>query len=437
MATIHVKENEQLHKLIEVTEKVVDQNEGNIRKLTERLDGVDGELKTTLGEVRTALEKNVEDVKTMQERLHELDKVLPKGDKVYRAVTESEESNSERAAREEFGNIIMDSVLIARRGRPKYSLYGRQQTIYDQVSASGDEGGLLVDGEYMPSITRVMQKFGVARQLFKRIPMNSNKMRIPTNATLPTVYWDSQLAERELTAPSQSGVTVGRPEMEAHKLIGIDTMSIEVMQDAVPLIRDFVVDMFLLAMAKEEDRTALVANGADSGEPFSDGGILRLSGVGSVTGSAQSYLASLQDDSSTAGGYAKLLALMDAADESAAETGTFVFSNSILNAIRQVKDTTGVPLWGQMVGSAPNTIFGRPFVRASVMPKQSDASQADKPFMIYGDFNYAFMGDRQQLRIDSSEDAAFKEYGVVLRVAERVAFKVPLKTPFAVMKTAA
>lgn len=435
---IIIKDGEQLHRIMDKVEKVIDQNERNMTSLDEKIEAATGETRASLETLKASVEKNQSDVNDMKERLVELDKVLPRGDKVYTSIVQGLSPEAETEARREFANLVCDSVLVARRSRPKFSSYSRIQTEYGELNNAGNtEGGYLVNEQYLPSILRVIENYGVVRRLFKRIPMTSNKVRIPTNAAPPTVYWDTSMSERELVGPTPSGVTFARPEMEAHKLIAIDTMSIEVLEDSIPMIQDFVVDMFMLAMAKEEDRTGLVAPAATAGEPFQDGGILKNASVAAVTGSAQTYLASLQDDNSTSGGYAKLLALMDAADESTAETGTFVFSNSILNAIRQVKDTTGVPLWGQMVGAAPNTIFGRPFVRSRVMPKQSDGSQNGKAFMIYGDFNYAFMGDRRQISIDVSEHAAFKEFGMVLRVAERIAFKTPLTTPFAVLKAAA
>lgn len=428
---------EQLHKLIEATEKVLDVNNGIKASLETRIASVDGEIRSELSTLKASIEKSSSDVADMNTRLHQLDKELGKGDKVYRSIVDAGSNDVTREARLEVANIVADGIRGARKLPPKYSSYSRQQTEYDQTSTTGDEGGLLVPEQYVPTIVRIQEKYGIARQLFKVMKMNSNKMRIPTNTTLPTVTWDTQLAERELTSPSQSGVLFGRPELEAHKLIAIDTMSIEVLDDAIPFIQDFVIDMFALAMAKEEDQTAFMAVGSDSGEPFSDGGIMNLSGVTNVVGSANTFAGCLKDTAAEDGGYTKLLETMDAADESTSDTGIWVVSNSIMNNIRNVRDTTGQPLWAQMAGGPPNTLFGRPVVRSRVFPKVSDASQAEKPFILFGDFSTAIMGDRQQMRIDVSEHAAFKEYGMVLRIAERVAFKVLLKAPFAKLNTSA
>lgn len=438
---ILIKDGEQLTRILNKTEECLDKNQSKIESLEARISKLDEnsavavELRSELESVKSALEKNSCDISQMQERVKEQHDNLPRGDRVYRGITDHVETNADREAKREVANIVMDSILLSRHSKPRFSSY-RNQTEFGG-SPAGEEGGLLVPEIYLPRIYRIFEAYGVARQLFNVMDMASTKVNIPTNGDLPTVYWDSQLSgARELVAPTASNpVTFERPALEARKLIGIDTLSIEVLEDSIPFIQDFVVDMFSLAMAKEEDRTAFMSDGTGT-EPFSDGGLMYLSGIGEVTSEQTTYAEALADDNANSGAYFKLLSTLDKGDESVGDFGTWVFSNSILNGIRLVRDTTGQPLTTSMMAAGPQTLFGRPYKTSRVFPKMTDSgSQNDKPFILIGDFRYAFMGQRRGIQIDTSSHAAFKEYGVVVRVAERIAFKTILKAPFARLLT--
>ena len=435
---------EQLHQLKDKVEELIDVSRAKLEQADERLvalEGATGDTKTAieeLAQVKGAHTTLTENLLTMNERLDELDKQLPKGEKIYRSIgTEEEKAERNAAARKEFASLILDGALIARHQKPRFSESIRSQTEFE---GSGDEGGLLVPEEQLAEIVRIVESYGVARKLFRKVPMARNEMRIPTNSNLPATTWDTELTStRELVAPSESQVNVARPALVAHKLIAIDTMSIEVIEDSIPLISDFVADLFAIAIAKEEDDTMFNSPGTGN-EPWTDGGLLIdtaiTQDIDAETGD-DTYKKVLERTDAN-GGYAKLLTTMDTAEESTANTGFWVFSNSVLNGIRLVKDTTGVPLWGQMVAGPPGTIFGRPYVTSRVFPKMTDAgSQASKAFILYGDFRFVAFGDRQELRLDVSEHAAFKEYGMVMRVAERVAFKLLLATQFSRLVTAA
>lgn len=442
MADIIVKENAPLHQLIEKVEKHLDLNEttrvateAKIAELAGKVDPAVGELTTlrdSLGTQRDALNE-------MKGRLDAMDKALPRGEKVYAVGKDDKQADAE--AREQFARTIMDAALMSKGRHPRFnSFLSRDQTITDVPGNSSADidtyGGVLVPVEQTFAVYRIAEQYGTARQLLKRVPMRSKTQTLPTNSVLPTVYWDTEIPtanqDLELAAPTASQVTFGKKTLTAHKLIAIDTLSIELVEDSVPNVAAFIGDLFGIAIAKEEDYMAFNTQGL-SNKPFT--GLLQTGSVGNVNAAAGSDTyekALLTDD-----GYANLISMLDAVDENVQDRGKWLMSNSIVNTCRKVRDGQNRPLFGEMMSANPQTLFGYPYVRSAVMPKVSGAAQASKPFIIFGDFSNFLMGDRQQLAIDVSPHAAFKEAGLVMRVMERVAFTVVFPSAFATLTTAA
>jgi HK97 family phage major capsid protein len=422
---------EQLHKLIELVEKNMDENKNNSAKIEKRI----ADLESGIGaapsvdefkEAQVALKKQGETIALVEERLRNLDAALPVGDKIYQSIVPDKTEKSKKV-RDDIARMILDTAAIINHSKPRFSDFFRAQ-----VEGTAADGGYVMPTEYRAEIIRIVEQYGIARRLCRVIPMNHKDWTIPTNSDLPAVYWDTELVGVELNAPSESKVTFAKPTMTAHKLIAIDTLSIEVDEDSIPSIRDFVIDVFGIAIAKEEDYQMLTSPGTGT-EPFT--GLMALSGITEVTGAANTYAGTLQATGAT-GGYNKLIETMDAVDEAVSETAVWIGSNSVLNGIRQVKDLNEQPLYGQMAAGPPNSLFGRPYVRSRVMPKVKDGgSQASTAFLLYGDPSYHILGDRMSLTVDVSPHAAFKEAGIVLRVMERLGYCTTLKTPFARLKT--
>lgn len=423
---------ENLHKLIERVDASLDTVKGSL----ERLDGIEAKAEkatTDNTEVRATLVETATQLKEVRERLDRMDELLPKGGKIYQPLV-AVNSEHDQEVRTELGKFVYD-VLYTKAGRKapfNCDTWQRQQT-----EGTLGEGGYLVVEEQLNSVVRIIQNVGLARRLLRVIPMNKQKMRIPTNSAGPNVFWQGS----ELAVVSQSGVTFARPELATRRLIAWDLFSMEVEDDASPDIMNFVIDIFAEAVAKEEDRQAFVSDGT-GGEPFT--GLLYVSSIAEVTGETgdDTYTEVLED----ATAYDKILDTMNAADENLQLNGSWVMSRSVANLFRKVKDGEQRPLWtemvagntnGSMANGNPGTIFGRPYYTSFALPKTSDVSQAAKPFVLFGDYRYHAMGDRKQLAVDTSTHAAFKEAGVILRVTERVAFTNLLTGPFARLKTAA
>jgi HK97 family phage major capsid protein len=461
MADIHVKTNEPLHRLTDLVEKAMDTSKRNIETLDGKINALREDLDPSkfvkvedLKEVRESLVSNDENLKDVRARLEKLDELLPTGNKVFKPIVASE-SDKEQFIREDIARGMLNLSFKARGMTPQVDCQWIKRSGQDvsgygvvQVEATGStplaDGGYLMPVEYYPVIGRIMEQYGVARRLFRRVKMNHREWEQPTNSDLPTVYWDTEItgpggtpaagSALEGYAPAQSGVTFAKPKMTAHKLIALDSLSMEVDQDAIPSLRDFLLEVFLMAITKEED-TAAFTQATVATKPFT--GLLYEGAITEVTGAANTFLGSLIAGGAT-GGFNSLIAVQDAVDETVADSAVWIMSNSVLNAVRQVKDVNERPLFSGMTEAGGLQLFGRPIVRSRVFPKVKDGgNQASDPFILYGDMGYKIFGDRMQLSVDVSEHAAFKEAGLVMRWMERISYLTLIKSAFARMKCSA
>lgn len=454
--------------MAEALHTIIDRMEEIGKQIRDSQDAIKADLaaqKLTVDEASArikACEDTASAVTDIRQRLDNLDKELPRGEKVYHSVGSQDSKSVE--ARDGFARLLMDCALMRKHGRPQYGSIFQARDEFaapamdpaqrTQVIDTGGgtplaDGGYLVPDYQRNEIVRLIQEFGLARQVCRVIPMPGKTLRIPTNADLPDVYWDTQAnswvggggAGPELGTFTEGKQTFQRPELVAHTLVGFDTISMELDQDSIPGIREFVADSFAMSIAKAEDYQCFMSPGTGT-NPFTgifvDSNVLTVAPAdGNGLDTYDEVLRNTNDYTAGDSGYNLLLRLMDRVDESVFDTAQWYMSNSIVTMLRAMRDQEGRPLWTQMSDPAGTQLFGRPLRRGRVLPKRTDASQASKPFIMYGDMRYHAMGDRMQLSLDVSEHAAFKNLGLVVRVAERVCFKNILSTPMATLVTAA
>ena len=67
-------------------------------------------------------------------------------------------------------------------------------------------------------------------------------------------------------------------------------------------------------------------------------------------------------------------------------------NDSTIKAIRKLKDNNGQYLWQPgLIANAPDTILGRPVKTSAFMPSIAAGAKS----IIFGDFNYYWIADRQ------------------------------------------
>lgn len=338
-------------------------------------------------------------IETLETRLRFMDENLPKGQRYWQPM-DGRAPNDPTLIRS--GEMLFDLCRAAKNQVEKYGWAERLQ----KEGADAD-GGFLVPPEQSNEVINLLQMSGVARKYARRIPMGRKDMRVPTSDQGPQVYWPD-----EGDAPAaESKVTVKRPELNAKKLLCIDSITLELDEDADSAFMVFLLETFASAIALEEDRQFLMA----SNDPFM--GFLYAANVVEIA--LPTTKTSFENVD-----YASLINFYDAAHERVQEDGMFFCSNFIWNMIRRELVTTQKePLMATVPGPMPATLFNRPVALTSVMPRKAQ-SAAGKPFMAYFDpRKFGLFGDRRSLSIDVSPHADFKSGRLVMRFMERVAIR--------------
>jgi HK97 family phage major capsid protein len=434
MADIIVKDNNVLFQIKDLVEAQGDEIQSTLTKLDE-VEQRSGKLSTEQEDMRKVLKDQQDLLENVNTRLDKLDQELPKGNKGYRSADGTPEERKS-AARRKVGEMLADITLMARNQPERY---GFQTYFRTQSEGTNADGGYLVPEEQANEIITLVSNFGFARKYCRIIPMTREVMRIPTSDYGPTTLIDggaagtgqivnTALATGEGQTAAQSVTHFSRPQLQATRLMALDTLSIEVTEDSTPSLMNFLVDVFAEAVALAEDNQVLSASAA----PFT--GVLFESGVGVATmGSGSVSFKHIK--------YTDLIDTYNAADEKAQDSGIWVMSAYTWNQIRKaLVDSQGYPFINpaQPVSApVPMVLWGRPVVLSTKMPKSSqDDGTANRAFIAYGDFSrYALFGDRTKLAVDVSPHAAFTTGQLVMRVMERFAFKIVQSSVFSRLRT--
>lgn len=407
-----VKIEDQLHKVMDVLEPVraaFQQYEKQAPETQQRL---------------TSMEQAWKDLVT---RLDDLDRRLPVGGKVYLPAFGAERVKG-RAMIE---NFVADIARMRYGREPKtfnrkdmrYSVDGAVARA-DQTEGTTTAGGFLVPEEVLPEVIALIGEVGVARRICRIIPMMRKDMKVPTRNTGPLVYWPG-----EGVKPTTSNVALLRPELNSKTMVALDEISEELDMDSIVPMTPLLTDLFVEAVALEEDVQLF-----SSTTPFS--GVLQTTSVVDVTlpvtKTAQSDVA-----------YNDIVSLAFAPDVRANAAGVFVFHRDQVQNILKIKDTAGNPIWkdaptGSALAAGPaGMLLGRPYYTTRGMPASTN-SGAGRYFMCYGDFRYWGFGDRMSMQIDLSVPGGvgFLEFTQWFRVVERIALISLIPTAFARLKTA-
>lgn len=293
------------------------------------------------------------------------------------------------------------------------------------TEGTGSAGGYLVPEEFRAEVVRLIESYGVARRLATKVPMSTNELTVPALGTSVTAYWVD-----EANAGTESSPTLAQVDLVAKKLMGLTVVSNELLADAKVNVVDLLANLFAEVFAYEEDKQAFTG----SGSPFT--GILNTTGVNVVTmGSGDTTFDKVTFDD--------LIDAMAKLSAGAKKGAAWFFNPTITAVLRKLKDNNGQYIWSPPVGGAPGTILGYPYYEIESMPSTSDASQADKAFIVFGNLKYLYFGDREQMTSMLAREGTVGSTSLLqtdqsaLRITERVAIAVALPSAFAVIKTSA
>lgn len=295
------------------------------------------------------------------------------------------------------------------------------------------EGQTLLPKPFLAEIAVIIEERGVARNLFRGIPMTSDSLDLDKIATKPSAGW---VDEKGLI--SQSDPAFGEGSLDAKKLGAITSWSMELQEDSAYAFIPVIAELFAEAILEKEDDAGFVGDGTSTHGGFT--GILELSGASTVTlatGSTTDADADLDN----------FRALRDELSLAKRRGAVYVVHPDIESNLEGEKTSDGEYIYRRPADqSAPGTLWGHPVVLTESMP--SSAAAGEK-FVAFGNPVYMLMGMRRGLRATQSTDGvlsnasnevtfnAFQQDGVLWKTTERIAFQAQLEDAFANLQTAA
>ena len=293
------------------------------------------------------------------------------------------------------------------------------------------QGGYLVPEEFDTMVNEIRLNVGLARKLARYVPMKAPRKNMPILDNDVFVYWPGQGGVK-----TSSEFTLGNVVLEAETLAGITVLTNELLDDSdIDMIR-FIAERFGQALAKEEDRQMLVGTGA----PFM--GIMNVAGTTIVQMGAGNTLSSQTT-------IADLNLMRAALEETVLNNAKWVMHRNVLAQIQSIKEN------GQSIISFCNPVItadykgglitpaamllGHEVYTSSLMPSTATAGTK---FIIFGDFQYYYLGELKGKTAATSTDATvngvslFQTNSLAVRIEERVAMAPGLPAAFAILRTA-
>lgn len=401
----------------------------------------------TMPEIQASIVANKEDllrdmadlrgiIGGIDERLKELDAITDRDDKRWRG-TSSPMDASVRA----FGKVIEDSFYAFARSNyrnipeeyressiPKYKRAMRAAA--DQTEESEALGGITVPTITYDNVAYYLRERSLARQQCQVLNMPSDKMDVPAlDDGVPTVY---HVSSGNPPAQNSAITFLTDKQLVAKTFMTYTVLEGELIEDTVIAYSNFWSQVYMDQFALRENRAVFSEKASDA-----------LSGV--FTGAVQAIEAYDPGDGSGVGGnvlrtasshfssvtYDDLVALQEQIYTNAREGAIFVSNKAAWRYIRALRDDQGMPIlhssWSGLPSPQPvpitsipraSVLLGDPYFLTEALPLSM--STAGKTLVLYGNFRQGhYFGDRKQLAVQWSTEAAFSSGGLAMRCRER------------------
>ncbi len=315
------------------------------------------------------------------------------------------------------------------------------------IGEQDNRGGYLVEAEVASAILRIAASVGTIMKQCQQWPMKTDELGIPnyTGSFLTGSYVGVDLPG------TVTGLTFGQAVLIARKWQLAFTVGNDLLADASVQLADWLLAMAGEALANMVDQQGFIG-GTVTTAPGPFVGILNTPNVQTYT---------LATGSTT---YAKFGVIADASnmigmlEESILDGAAFYMHRTVWAALRVQTGSDGLPLllFGGLASPATldidptggpikpaGSILGFPVYTNRWLPSTSTASQANTPFLIFGNMKACAFGDKGDLRVAQFESGSFggkevalsDQRGIVYK--HRHAFVVVLPQAFVVAYTSA
>ena len=248
-----------------------------------------------------------------------------------------------------------------------------------QSEGTDSEGGFTVPTPLASELINLVEDYGVARSVCRRVVMGALTWSVPKLLGHATVYYPN-----EAQAITESDLTFGQVSLTAKKMAGLVKMSTEISEDSIISMTDTIVRDLAWAFAKEEDSNLFT------------GGSLLTGGIQGDAGIADTNVASVSALALT-----DLTAAVVAAGQERGLNHQWYFSPTLWNGpVRDLLNAAGGNAISEMVGGVAPSLFGYKVNLVNAMPG-AGASTAGDLLAVFGDLSVShYFGDRRNLNFN-------------------------------------
>lgn len=267
-------------------------------------------------------------------------------------------------------------------------------------------GGFTVPDEFRATLIQALEEANVMRGLATVITSSSGTMSVPKVSAHGTAAWTAEEA-----AYTETNETFAEVTFNAYKAATIVKVSEELLNDSAFNLEGYIAREFGRQIADLEETAFVVGDG--SSKPT---GVVGGSTLGKTATATNAITAD------------ELMDTQYALARPYRKRATWLMNDSTVKAIRKLK--TGVSsdntyLWSPgLSANEPDRLLGSPVVTSPDMAAIATGNKA----VLYGDFSYYWIVDRQAIGLQRLEELYAANGQVGFRMAKRVDGKLTLAT---------
>lgn len=272
------------------------------------------------------------------------------------------------------------------------------------LGTQGDLGGFLIPEDFRREIVKDLAGFAVMRNIARVIPTSSSTLVLPsiqsrsgTERNYSSGYTGAWKPEGYVTGgtapPVQNQPTFSQERIPVHvwqpDAIEVST---ELLADAAVPLDMVLAEVIAETRALDEDSAFILGNGI--GKPL---GLLDP-GTGLTT---------IDSGSSANVTYDSFVDLFTALPAQYRQNARWLWSSATFGQILKLKDDQSRPIF--LPNEIPGNLWGKPMLFSEFMPDPA----ADSKSVVFGDFRYYVIADRQELRIQRLTERFAPNIGIL------------------------
>tara|TARA_R110000824_G_scaffold10010_4_gene44351 strand:+ start:223 stop:1494 length:1272 start_codon:yes stop_codon:yes gene_type:complete len=253
-----------------------------------------------------------------------------------------------------------------------------QEFMAAQTVGTNSEGGFTVPAPLAAELINLLDSYGVARNVCKRVVMGAPTWSVPKLASGSTVYYPAEAA-----AITESALAFSQITLTAVKMASLVKMSTEISEDSLISMADTIVQDIAWSFSKAEDDNLFT------------GGSLYTGGIEADASIADTNIAGALATGLT---LADLVACQVAVGSERGLNHEWYFNATLWNGtIRELLNAGGGITSDHLVSGVKPTLFGYPVNLVNAMPGNAASTIGDL-IGVFGDLKVShYFGDRRNL----------------------------------------